>query len=107
MISIFPNLSPHLLNRGLDVGVVAHVALDGLRVASPIGDQLFDAATHSLVLVSDCKLGAGLMQYVRDGPRDAPVVRDAEHDAGTFRSSQSDTWLRPAVSYGVVFSRAL
>ena len=78
----FSELVADLLNRALDVRVVAHVALDGLRVASPIGDQLFDATTHSLVLVRDGKLRAGLMEYLRDGPRDAPVVRDAEHDAG-------------------------
>ena len=71
-----------LLDRALDVGVVAHVALDGLRVARPVRDQLFDGAAHPLVLVRDGKLRPGLMQYLGDGPRDAPMVRDAEHDAG-------------------------
>src|SRR5205807_3824315 len=86
------NTSIPLLEFGkeaIDIRIKRHVALERVRLTQ-IGDEVSSLLFKSIVLISNSEPRAMLAQTLRNGPRNAALVRDSENHTGTAFHRQHD-----------------
>ena len=71
-----------LAKQSLDFIVVGNIAHKGFR-AGQRQNQVSRFLLQSLILISHCQLCAGIVQPLRDRPRNRALIGDSEHDRHT------------------------
>src|SRR6266566_2722697 len=80
------SLTAHTLKKCFDLLIARYVAWKQRRLFAEFADELFDVLFQSLALIIKNQFRARVCPRFRNRPRDAALVRHAEHD--TYFSGQ-------------------